>query len=133
MESPEHSNNSMSKTFKNEKEELSGTEYFEINTEIKIENIQQKNEPGKVFKCEFCRYKSKYKGSVTAHEKSIHMMQKFHCDLCGYKATEQSNLTRHKQSKHEGIKYSCSKCEKQFPWKRDLRKHIQSVHDGKKY
>ena len=75
------------------------------------ENIKQKNQSNKVYKCEYCHFKSKYKQSVTIHEKSIHLMQKFPCDHCGYKATQQSHLTIHKQSKHEGINYSCSKCD----------------------
>ena len=125
------------------------TEYFE--NDVKSENriqeseqqdgvkynscdeIQKKTESNKIHKCEFCRYQSKRKDSVTIHENSVHRKHKFPCDLCGYKATTQSSLTTHKQSKHEGIKYACSKCDKQFTFKVALTRHIQSVHDGKKY
>ena len=77
------------------------TEYFENDVKSEIQQqeleqqdgieynscdkIQQKTKSSKTHKCEFCKYQSKNKSSVTVHEKSIHLKQKFHCDLCGYK------------------------------------------------
>ena len=37
-------------------------------TEIKSENISQKTKSSKIYKCEFCHYKSQQKGKVSSYE-----------------------------------------------------------------
>ena len=77
MESTECSDFPVKENIEREEEELNRTEYFEFDTEIKSEDIQQKTESGKAFKCECCDFKSKHKNNVIRHEKSVHLMQKF--------------------------------------------------------
>ena len=61
--------------------------------------------------CLLCNAIFSAKGSLKAHEDSIHKNKKFDCQDCGKQYTDKGNLRRHVNNVHKGIKYQCDQCD----------------------
>ena len=57
--------------------------------------------------CQECGQKFTRKGSLTAHQNSLHMDIQFPCDQYEFMATQKKHLTNHNQSVHMKIKHPC--------------------------
>ena len=85
------------------------------------------------YACDKCDYKTRNRGTLRQHKDSIHNGVRYICDYCGYKASLKSNLRRHIKSIHEGVKYNCDQCPYKASTQSYLQNHIRSVHEGIKY
>jgi hypothetical protein len=97
-------------------------------TDPKDTKVQKFN---KLYSCEECSYKTKYKFNMPAH-RNTHTDKTFTCDQCGFETKWRESLNRH-MLMEAGIKHSCNECDYQAFDKRNLRKHIVTKHEGFRY
>ena len=85
----------------------------------------------KLYSCDECSYKTKYKYNMPAH-RNTHTGKTFTCDKCGFETRWKESLNRH-MLMEAGVKHSCNECDYQAFDKRNLRKHIVTKHEGFRY
>ena len=109
----------------------------EENTLKHISILNEKNK--KLFKCNFCEYKSIRKGSLKTHLMLIHNVgdiKWYSCNHCNYRTKVKASLTKHEMLKHNTgnkpiIWYHCSKlgCKYKARQKSHIKEHERNVHD----
>ena len=57
-------------------------------------------EEGKLFNCDLCDFKTKYKYEVKKHKDAVHLGLRHRCELCGKDFAQSRNLTAHKKRMH---------------------------------
>lgn len=80
------------------------------------------------FKCNYCTWAFRYKGSLRIHVKTVHIKPKlFKCDDCSYTTLNVKQLKKHQFFTHSLIDpnnyHKCSKCPKKYKRKADRNNH----------
>ncbi|KAK6725914.1 hypothetical protein RB195_004312 [Necator americanus] len=83
----------------------------------------------KPFKCPYCDHRSKEKGGLEKHIRSIHTLEApYKCKYCNQSFKVQSNMVRHIRA-HTGEKpYACKKCGVSYADKKNMDAHIFREH-----
>ena len=109
----------------------------EENTLKHMSILNEKNK--KLFKCNFCEYKSIRKSCLKTHLMLIHNVgdiKWYSCNHCNYKTKVKASLSKHEMLKHNTrnkpiIWYHCSKlgCKYKARQKSHIKEHERNVHD----
>ena len=85
-----------------------------------------------MFSCSGCSYKSKHRGNVKMHIRTVHNRERpFACPDCKYSAPYKGKLISHIKAVHNKSKsYKCPKCSFIIFHKNGLREHILKEHSG---
>ncbi|EYB82837.1 hypothetical protein Y032_0349g3191 [Ancylostoma ceylanicum] len=83
----------------------------------------------KPFKCPYCEHRSKEKGGLEKHIRSIHTLEApYKCKYCNQSFKVQSNMVRHIRA-HTGEKpYACKKCGISYADKKNMDAHVFREH-----
>lgn len=89
------------------------------------------------FKCELCKFESKYRSTVLRHMTSKHLVDKkpapkFQCDICGSFKSDKFCLQNHLLTHFDSLKIKCSHCDKALGSKRSLDRHM-ATHRNEKF
>jgi len=85
------------------------------------------------FKCPTCNKGFTTKGSLTLHEKAIHLKKKeFGCSICGKLFSKKHILKIHLDTHFDKRNFQCSACGKTFIQKSNLTRH-ERIHEEKNY
>jgi KRAB domain-containing zinc finger protein len=103
---------------------------FNDNRNFKLHLVSHSVNP-RPFQCDLCPNNYPRKQNLEIHLTSIHLERQFKCDKCRFVSKWKSSLYMHKKIVHSTAKpFSCPVCEKKFKKKANVKRH-ESVHKMK--